>query len=113
MKIEGVFFILFKRLIVILFPFSQTVGTSFEFILPVLLTSTSFLLNETIIRVDDCQNEACVVYAALIANPSTGKSSGMSLIKNALFDIEKYEKISLRESKLLNGKKNRKKNYEF
>ena len=91
---------------VIFFPsFSQTVGTSFEYILPVLLTSTSFLLNETIIRVDDCQNEACVIYAALIANPSTGKSSGMSLIKNALFDIEKYEKTSLRDSKLLNGKK--------
>jgi GTPase involved in cell partitioning and DNA repair len=34
-----------------------------------------------------------LAYAALIANPSAGKSSGMSLIKNALIDIEKYKKF--------------------
>jgi hypothetical protein len=78
LKSKVCFFILFKRLIVIILPsLSQTVGTSFEFIFPVLLTSPGFLLNETIIRVDDFQNEDCVVYAPLIANPSTGKSPGM------------------------------------
>ena len=71
--------------------------------LPVVLTATSFLLKETIIKVDDYQFESCVMFTALIANPSTGKSTGMNLIKNALLDIEKYEKVLLPDSNLING----------
>lgn len=99
----------FHRIHVILFNtknliiYSKTVGSSFEFLLPVVLTATSFLLGETLIKVDDNQFESCVMFTALIANPSTGKSTGMNLVKDALLDIEKYEKVSLTDSNLING----------
>ena len=47
--------------------------------------------------------EGCVFYSGLIANPSTGKTAAMNIVKKGLLDIEKFLKISPDKSKSING----------
>jgi hypothetical protein len=72
--------------------------------MPVLLTTISHLMGETTINVCDDHIETCVLYCAIIANPATGKSSGLSLIKKAVREVEIFNKVDLKNSKLVNGK---------
>lgn len=47
--------------------------------------------------------EQCIFYTALIANPSSGKSTALSLIKKSIYEIEAYGKIHRSKSSLING----------
>ena len=48
-------------------------------------------------------SEGLSIYAVLIAEPATGKSLVMSIVRKALVDIEEYLQIQLENSKLVNG----------
>ena len=47
--------------------------------------------------------EGMVIYSALIAEPATGKSPAMTLIRQALVDVDKYFETPNENSKLVNG----------
>ena len=49
-------------------------------------------------------NEGMVIYSALIAEPATGKSPAMSLVRKALVEVESYLNIPQDQSKLVNCK---------
>ena len=53
---------------------------------------------------NDDHIEGCAMYTALIGSPSTGKSSAMSLFRQALESIELFNGVCIEESKLVNGK---------
>ena len=44
------------------------------------------------------------IYSALIAEPGTGKSQAMKLVRKSVLDIEDFLKIEPENSKLVNGK---------
>ncbi len=83
---------------------------SLEFIIPVLLSSVSHLMGETIIKITESHEEACVMFTALIANPSTGKSQSLALFQKCLRKIENFNNSikdpddQLLKSKIVNGK---------
>jgi hypothetical protein len=45
-----------------------------------------------------------VVYTALLANPSTGKSTAQSMVKDAMTACEEFDQTRADESKLSNDK---------
>ena len=47
--------------------------------------------------------EGMVMYTVLIAEPATGKSPALSLVRNSLVSIENYLGISLEDSRMVNG----------
>ena len=47
--------------------------------------------------------EGMVIYSALIAEPATGKSPAMTIIRKALIDVDKYFETPNENSKLVNG----------
>ncbi len=47
------------------------------------------------------------IYTALIAEPGTGKSPAMKLVRQALLEIENHYKIESENSKLVNGMLNK------
>jgi hypothetical protein len=71
--------------------------------MPGLISTISHLMNESTIKVADDHTESCVLYTALIANPSTGKSSSLNMLKNSLLDIELFEGVDDADSTLVNG----------
>jgi hypothetical protein len=60
-------------------------------------------MSQTKIKVHEDHLEACVLFVSLIANPATGKSSGLNLIRDALLDIEKFDHIEPKDSSLVQG----------
>ena len=58
-------------------------------------------MKNTVIIVSSDHIETCVMYTALIANPSTGKSSSFKLLLKALREIEAFEDI--KDSALVKG----------
>ena len=84
--------------------FSTRSGTSIEFLLAPLFTSTCFLMGETNVERDEYQKEPCLLYCAVVANAATGKSAGLSIFKKTLRDIEIYNNIDIKDSKVMNGK---------
>jgi hypothetical protein len=85
------------------FILSSRSGTSIEFLLAPLFTSTCFLMGETNVEIDEYQNEPCLLYCAAVANAATGKSAVLSIFKKTLRDIEIYNKIDINDSKVMNG----------
>ena len=77
---------------------------SSEFLIPGLLAVTSHLMGETKIKVTENQLESCIVYVALVANPGTGKTPSQQLILKSLYDIESFENVAHKDSKIINGK---------
>ena len=47
--------------------------------------------------------EGMVIYSALIAEPATGKSPAMTLVRKALVECEKFFQTSHENTKLVNG----------
>ena len=81
----------------------KRVGISLEFMLPCLLSTTSFLMSDSRIQASIDHYETSVMYTALIANPSTGKSTSIKLIRRSLREIEMFDEIEEDDSKLVNG----------
>jgi hypothetical protein len=48
--------------------------------------------------------QGCVLYTSLIGQPSTGKTTAMSIVRDAVIDVEEALNINIEESKLLNCK---------
>lgn len=68
-------------------------------------------MKNTIILVCKDHVETSVMYTALIANPSTGKSSSFKLLQKALREIEDFDQVE--ESSLVKGKSLIRTNEEF
>ena len=68
-----------------------------------MLCSVAHLIGNTSVEVNEDYVEGVVIYSALIANPATGKSSGMNIFKKALEEVEEMDDIPVEESKLVNG----------
>ena len=78
-------------------------GVGKEFLLCPLLTTISHLMGSSFISALRTLEEGCVIYCALIASASTGKSSALNLVKKALTCIENFLETPDSESKFLNG----------
>ena len=77
--------------------------TSIEFLLAPLLTGTCFCMGETNVEIDEYQKEPCLLYCAVIANESTEKKTGLNIVQDAIREIEVYNKIRIKDSKVNNG----------
>ena len=75
-----------------------------EFLLCPMLSSVSYCLQLTKIKAIRTLEESMSIYSALIAEPGTGKSPAMRLVRKALIDIEQHLNIGNENSKLVNGK---------
>lgn len=60
-------------------------------------------MGETNVEIDEFQKEPCLLYCAIVANAATGKSNGLSILRKAIRDIEIYNKIDIKDSKVTNG----------
>jgi hypothetical protein len=56
-------------------------------------------MGETIIKLSEDHTEASVLFTALIANPSTGKSQTLSIFQKALRNIEVFNRNLTDENK--------------
>jgi hypothetical protein len=61
-------------------------------------------MEESSITISNDYRLSCVMYCALVANPSTGKSTGLNLVKEAINRIESFIGIEKENSNLVNGK---------
>lgn len=68
-----------------------------------MITAVSHLMGTSSIRALQTLEEGCVIYTGLIATASTGKSSAMNLVKNAIYEIENYLMVDDENSKFVNG----------
>ena len=68
-----------------------------------LLTGVSHLMGLSQIKALKEYVEGMVVYGALIAEPATGKSPALNIIRKALVEIENFLAIPSESSKLVNG----------
>ena len=82
---------------------SKTICNCKEFLLPSLITGVAHLMNYAKFNVLNNFEKGMSVFSVLIANPSTGKSPAIEIIKNALETIEIYEGIKEENSCLVNG----------
>ena len=48
-------------------------------------------------------NQGCVLYLTLIGKPSTGKTTAMSMVRDAVYDVEVATQIKEEDSKLINS----------
>ena len=78
-------------------------GFSHEFLLTPLLSGVSFLMANSDISALNKMKQGFIVYGALAANPATGKSPAMDLVRDSLLDIEEYSGIQAQDSRLING----------
>jgi hypothetical protein len=62
-------------------------------------------MGETSVGIDEYQKEPCLLYFAVVANAASGKSHGLSILRCAIREIEIYNKIEIKDSKVVNGKK--------
>ena len=85
------------------FLFSVSNSTSLEFVLCPLLSGTSHLMGQSQVKALKSFEEGMVVYSALIAEPATGKSPAMNIIRKALIQIEFFLAVPSESSKLVNG----------
>ena len=77
-------------------------STCLEFAISPLLVAVSHLLNKTQVSALKTFVESMSVYAVLIAEPATGKSPAMNLIKKTLIKLEKYFNIAAIDSPRIN-----------
>ena len=75
-----------------------------EFLLCPLISSVSYSLQLTKVKAIRTLQESISVYTALIAEPGTGKSPAMTLVRDCMQEIEKYYQVTDENSKLVNGK---------
>jgi hypothetical protein len=59
-------------------------------------------MGESVVIIDETQVESCVMFCALVANPSTGNSAGLKMFKKSIREIETFDQIPLEETKLIN-----------
>ncbi len=79
-------------------------STSAEFLAPSLFSAVGHLMSTSTIKALRTYSQSFVFYTALIGNPSTGKSTGMGLVKKALEKVERFNAVPSQDSKLVNGK---------
>ncbi len=65
-------------------------GVSIEFLLVPLLTAISHTLGKSSISMFSNKPEGFVIFSSLVGNPSTGKTSAMSVVKNSLINCERF-----------------------
>jgi len=78
-------------------------STCLEFLLCPLITAVSYTLQQSQINALRTMKESMSLYTALVAQPSTGKSPAMKLVKRSILEIEKHNNVTPDESKLVNG----------
>ena len=78
-------------------------GFNHEFILMPLITGVSHLMEQSSIKALENYKQGFVVYTALAANPATGKSTAMDIIRDSIIEIEEFLKIDYNDSKIVNG----------
>ena len=50
-------------------------------------------MGETKVELASDHLESCVLFMALIGNPSTGKSTGLNVLRDSVLEIESFEEI--------------------
>ena len=68
-----------------------------------LLPTVAHHLGPSTIQISMNYSEKPVIYAALLGNPSTGKTPALRLVTRACYEVEKALNISSDDSKLANG----------
>ena len=67
-----------------------------------ILTALGFFVDRATVQPFPNKTQGICTYSALIANPSTGKTPALNLIKKAILKIEAYFQVVAHESKLTN-----------
>ncbi len=67
------------------------------------ITAISHLMGSAEISALKNLKQACVLYTTLIGQPSTGKTTAMSIVRDAVFEVEEAVGVLLEDSKLLNS----------
>ena len=70
--------------------------------LPALITAVGFLLGQSVIQPFPKSSQGICTYTALIANPSTGKSPAMNVVKKSIVKIEIFNNTAPDDSQLTN-----------
>lgn len=78
-------------------------ATSLEFLLSPLIAGLAHLMNQVRIKCLRTMSEGMSVYSVLIAEPASGKSPAMTIIRNSLLATESYLAIPPEETKHVNG----------
>lgn len=68
-----------------------------------LLTGVAHLMGQSKIKALRTLEEGMVLYSTLIAEPATGKSPAMSVVRKALVECESFFQIPHENTKLVNG----------
>ncbi|CAF1109751.1 unnamed protein product [Brachionus calyciflorus] len=74
-----------------------------EFMICPLLTSVAHLMKKSSVCSLVTLTEPSIFYSVLVANPSSGKSTALSIFKKSIYEIESYLKIPRVKSNLING----------
>jgi len=73
------------------------------FVVGPLLTAAGLLLHHTTVQPFTRSRQGICMFTSLIANPSTGKTPALNLIKNALIKLEEFLNIPYERSALTNS----------
>lgn len=79
------------------------IGVPLEFLLAPVLSAASHFMGSSKISALDTFIEKFVVFSALLANPSTGKSPALKIISNSCYEIESTLGKEDKESNIANG----------
>ena len=71
--------------------------------MPGLLVTISHLMGERKVELASDHLESCVLFMALIGNPSTGKSTELNVLRDSVLEIESFEEIKDCDSSLVQG----------
>ena len=74
-----------------------------EFLLSPLITAVSYSLQQSQINAVRTMEESMSIFTVLVAQPSTGKSPAMNLVRKSILEIERHNGVRHEDSKLVNG----------
>ncbi len=78
-------------------------STCLEFLLCPLISAVSYTLQQSQITALRTMKESMSLYTALVAQPSTGKSPAMKMVRRSILEIESHNNVTPDDSKLVNG----------
>jgi hypothetical protein len=77
---------------------SKESATNIGFLMPPILSAVSHFLAKCKVKALKTLEESFSLFTVLVADPATGKSPAMNLIRNILIDIEEFDGISEEDS---------------
>lgn len=82
---------------------SRENNTSLEFLVCPLITGIAHFISQSNVSALKTLKTGFSTYTALIAEPATGKSPAMNIIRNILTDIDEFEGVTPKDSHIVNS----------